>query len=880
MAELLRLDSTRLYGNNSQGCIWGLFHVFDSYRRRENKRMLSYRRLGGTDILISNDEAGSGEDTMTDKGAINIVEDRANNMNKSSGKTRILNFIGKNLLKRQKRKEKMPHSSTQLMRTISVHQLESSDYATSGELGQMTSDSEGSTIALSLDETNFLAKSEHESLVTNGLYGSVEGKQRALEAWNAAGFDIGSMSCKLDELGNHLLDEHIILKEKLFEARDALLKQKDSDPKGVTVEFSLLSKIFMDTLQLFNTNREALYNVCKGQNSFAANDIQALVSPAKDRASNRSVSLAGLELSRNAAGIPIPSRMQIECDEFINQGSKPESGDLPTKTFGIVPNLEVVPGSNEPRKLGETKTVLSRLRELKQRLKGVIVESKKERHRISMDRILDKVPSGKKLPEDEEDDRSHLKDEPVARGGQGFKFNRVTPGSSIEKFSHNGVQRSRSLTESLDRYSQLLDSISVNEVRKAPERSNSMQEGSGLLHRKLPKTHRRMPSNPEFLSSFSFVKDVQSEVYIAFKLSKKLTLEPLDGDLAPTVVGSDNLNKDIVMQPAVEEIVYEQEQPLDSNIVANAVKSDAPDEIATLTVETSITETKGNERHPGSVNECLQILPFQFSKILVEKIDLFNEQESQIEDEPNVKPEKTSPISVLDPNIEEPVSPLKLTVMAGSDQQQLQENVEDPLPCPKAWNDVDFNEFNIAKLSKLNFYHEITTTSGDQAYSSHAHVDEKDSARFNYVKHILSKSSYEALLCETEDSSIEVDAASPMLCDMPFEEQLIYDLINEVLFEIYEYSTVSSSWLSRFHSKIRSMPTGSYLLEEVWAEIRWHLSSPQGLDAMVDKILARNFTKTDDWMNLYRDAECFGLLLEQLILDDLLDEVILDVDEL
>ncbi|PKU68197.1 hypothetical protein MA16_Dca012866 [Dendrobium catenatum] len=877
MAELLRLDSTKLYGNNNQGCIWGLFHVFDSYQRRENKRMLSYRRLGGrqygigTDIVISNDEAGSGEDTMTDKGAINIVEDRANNMNKSSGKTRILNFIGKKLLKKQKHKEKMPNSSTQLMRTISVHQLESSDNATSGELGQMTSDSEGSTIALSLDETNFLAMSEHESLVTNGLYGSVGGKQGAHEAWNAAGFDIGSMSRKLDELGNHLLDEHIILKEKLFEARDALLKQKDSDPKGMTVEFSLLSKIFMDTLQLFNTNREALYNVCKGQNSFAANDIQALVSPAKNRASNRSVSLAGLELSRNAAGIPIPSRMQIECDEFINQGSKPDSGDLPTKTFGIIPNLEVVSSSNEPRKQGETKTVLRRLRELKQRLKGVIVESKKERHRISMDRILDKVPSRKKLPENEEDDKSHLKDESVARGGQGFKFNRVAPGSSIEKISLNGIQRSRSLTESLDRYSQLLDSISVNKVRKAPERSNSMQEGSGLLHRELPKTHRRMPSNPEFLSSFSFVKDVQSEVYIAFKLSKKLTLEPLDGDLAPTVGASDNLNKDIVMQPAVEEIVCEQEQPLDSNIVANAVKANASDETVTPTVETSITETKGNERRPGSVNECIQIVPFQFSNILAEKIDLFNEQESQIEDEPNVKPEKTSPISVLDPYIEEPVSPLKFIVMAGSDWQQLQENVEDPLPCPKAWNDVDFNEFNIAKMS---------TTSGDQANSSHAHVDEKDSARFNYVKHILSKSSYEALLCETEDSSIEVDAASPMLCDMPFEEQLIYDLINEVLFEIYEYSTVQSSWLSRFHSKIRSMPTGSYLLEEVWAEIRWHLSSPQGLDNMVDKILVRNFTRTDDWMNLYRDAECFGLLLEQLILDDLLDEVILDVDEL
>lgn len=881
MAELLRLESTRLYGSNGSGCIWGLFRLFDSYHRREKKTMLSYRRLGGRqynmgdDILMEN-ETGE-EDTVANEGANNIAENKANNMTKSSGKRRILKFIGKKLLKRQKHKGKMPHSSSQLMRTISVHHSESSDHITPCELSQMTSDTESETIALDLDDTDSLALSEHESLVINGIQGSVEGKPKALVgAFNATGYDIDCLPHKLDELGNHLLDEHIILKEKLFEARDALLKYKDSDPKTMTVEFSLLSKIFLDTLHLFNTNREALYSVCKGQNSFMASDMQALTRPAKARPLNRSVSLTGLEFSGNAAGILIRSRKRIEFDGFIDHGSESESVDFQPKAFGAVPDIEVFPGSHELRKQGETKTVLSRLRDLKQRLKSVIVENKHEQHRISMDRILDKVPSGHKLQEDEEDSKFHLKVGPVSRGGQGFTANRMASGSSTGKFAHNGVQRSHSLTESLDRYSQLLDSISSNEARKAPERLNSIREDSGLLQGKLLKTHRRLPSNPEFLNSYCFIKDVQSEVHIACQSLKKPTMELHDSNLAST---SDKLTKDSIIEPAFEEIAFEQEGSLESNIVANTIKPNEQDKFVTTTIETTITETEGHEGQLGSINECLPITPFQFSEILEEKNVLLDEQVSHIEDEPIVKPESASPTSVLDLDVEEPVSPLKFTVMEDADSQQLHEYHEEQLPCSEAQKVEDINEINTAELSKLSSYEETSTTIDDQANFSFAHVDEKDASIFKYVKHILSKTGYEALLCETEDSSIEAEITHHMLCTMPSEEQLMYDLINEVLFEIYEYSAAPSSWLSRFHSKIRSMPTGSHLLDEVWAKITWHLSSPQGLDAMVDKILARNFTKTDDWMNLYRDVECFGLLLEQLILDDLVDEVILDIDD-
>ncbi|XP_020577829.1 uncharacterized protein LOC110022991 [Phalaenopsis equestris] len=719
-AELLRLESTRLYGSSNPGCIWGLFHIFDSYHRRENKRMLSYKRLAeGTDILMAN-ETGV-EDTVANKEEKAIVESKGNNMKKSSRKTRILNFIGRNLLKRQKHREKKPHSSSQLTRATSVHHIERNDLVTVAELSQITSDSETSTIALDFDDTGSLSMNEHESLVANELHVPVEGNHRALRALNSTGFDIHCKSHELDELGNHLLDEHKILKEKLLEARDALLKQKDSDAAGIKMEFSLLSKIFLDTLHLFNTNREALDNVCKGQNSF---------------------------VSGIAAGIPIPSDKVMKFDSFINQS---ESADLQTRTFGVVPDSEVFSGSQELRKQGEIKTVLSRFVELKQRLKAVIVENKKEHHRISMDRILDKVPSGHKLLEDGEDNELYRRVGFFSRGGQRFKINRVAPGSSTGKLFHNRVQRSRSLTESLGRYSHLLDSISGDEVRKSPKRSNSNKEGSGLLHGKLPKTHRRLLSNPEFLSSYSFIKDVQNVMYNAFQSSKEPTLALQDSDFATTVAGSDKLNGYLSLQPAVEETAYEQEGSLESNVITNL-----PDKSVTSTVETSINETKGCEIIPGSINECRKVEQFQCSNILEEKNDSFKEQKFQVEEEHNVKPQRTSPISVLDPDIEEPVSPLKFTVMAGSDSEQLHENLEEQLPCPEAQKVAGFNELDVDE--------ETATTNSDQAKSFLAHANEKDTATFNYVKQILSKSGYEALFCETQDFSTEVEATNHLLC--------------------------------------------------------------------------------------------------------------------
>ncbi|KAG0489481.1 hypothetical protein HPP92_006344 [Vanilla planifolia] len=816
MAELLRLDSCRLFGNQHPGCIWGLRHLFDFHQRREDREIAAYRRMDdsryGTDIS-GNDESGD-EDSVSYTGATIVMESTAKTKTKNSGKG-ILNFIGNKLSKKQKRIEKMSDSSSRPMHATSIHHSED-EYVLTGDSSPMTLRSETSNIALNFNKNDSLAVDEHVSQVTGR-------ESMALDRVD----DINGKPNNFDKEGQSLFDEHVVLKEKLIEARDALLKQNDLDPKGVTKEFAFRSKIFLDTLQLYNNNREAIYSKCKEQNSFLMNDVSVLKEPSDSRALQESLPFFGPYLMDNAASIAMPNHKQIQNDILVNQGPKLQSEEALIIS-------EVLPSSLEFRKQG-TKTVLRRLRDLKKRIKYAIKENKKERNRISKDGILHKVPVGKKLLEAKKEEKQNLGggfvSEKFYKGGQASKFNSATPNTCDRKVAHNSIQRSHSLTESLGRYSHLLDSISVNERHKVPVRSFSIREGT-LLHGNLPKTQGRMFSSPEF-KLLSLSKYVQKEVELAFHSSKNPVLEP------PKEPSSD-LSGTVNM---VEEIDIEQEGAMDSISVANTNQHYLlSDKLLSITEEAGLSPTKRQEVHCGSGNG-----PFDISDVMEDKSSLLDKHDNEIEDEPAVKPEKSSPISVLDSYMEEePISPVKFIVSEVPQFQLFQDALEQPLPFG-AHNHLDNNEPN---------------------------VDESFKPIFNYVKYMLSKHGYDLLLCETDFTSHgKCVAAGQTLEEMPFEEQLIFDLMNEVLVGVFEHSTAPSCWLPRFHPKIRSTPTGSRLLKEVWAEIEWHLYPS------FDNVVGRQLSKDDGWMNLYRDAECFGLLLEEMMLDDLLEEVLVESNE-
>ena len=151
-------------------------------------------------------------------------------------------------------------------------------------------------------------------------------------------------------------------------------------------------------------------------------------------------------------------------------------------------------------------------------------------------------------------------------------------------------------------------------------------------------------------------------------------------------------------------------------------------------------------------------------------------------------------------------------------------------------------------------------------------VQRKDEAEFNYVQAMLLKSGFigEDYLRELYSPGHPTDSES----DKVFDEELLFDLVNEVLLVIYNSSFTYCPLLSHLVSRSRPVPTGSHLLQEVWADISWHLSSKMQEDEAVESLVARHYARNDGWMNLQHEIEIVGLELEDIILNDLLDEVV------
>lgn len=163
-------------------------------------------------------------------------------------------------------------------------------------------------------------------------------------------------------------------------------------------------------------------------------------------------------------------------------------------------------------------------------------------------------------------------------------------------------------------------------------------------------------------------------------------------------------------------------------------------------------------------------------------------------------------------------------------------------------------------------------------------VDEKNKAEFNYVKDVLNLSGFSGNEFMNLSVFEELGGCflSEPVCSGYAEESgnyyqlLLFDLINEVLLQLYEKSSLY--WPKALTSRSYIHPmlhVGYHLLEEVWKDISWWISYKLENDqSLLDDAASRDLEKGDNWMNLQFDAECVGLELEDLIFDDLLDELI------
>lgn len=107
-----------------------------------------------------------------------------------------------------------------------------------------------------------------------------------------------------------------------------------------------------------------------------------------------------------------------------------------------------------------------------------------------------------------------------------------------------------------------------------------------------------------------------------------------------------------------------------------------------------------------------------------------------------------------------------------------------------------------------------------------------------------------------------------------YDHQLIFNLVNEVLLEIYGRSPTYFPRPFSFNPRLHPMPKGNYLLNEVWTSVNSYLTLRPELDQTLDDVVGRDLAKGRGWMILQEEEEYVALELEEMIMDDLFDEFI------
>lgn len=227
--------------------------------------------------------------------------------------------------------------------------------------------------------------------------------------------------------------------------------------------------------------------------------------------------------------------------------------------------------SGYTRKRGKNQVVIKRFKDLRQKIKHVINENKNEKHRITMDAVLDKVPRKHGFSKDLRDDIfTHLK------GNSASKKNKAE-GAKLKQ-----ITRTSSLCGSLDRYLQLYESSFQRESknRDTSEKSKVEFEES----KRVPKFLGRILSSPEMQSPYSFKIEDLTAQFTTSSRSIELQKDGLD-DISEDPSQSSELEMPEITQDPFSDI----ENPI------LMIESEQDREISTLDAE---PETKSLKESP------------------------------------------------------------------------------------------------------------------------------------------------------------------------------------------------------------------------------------------------------------------------------------------
>ncbi|MED6181823.1 hypothetical protein PIB30_023034 [Stylosanthes scabra] len=161
--------------------------------------------------------------------------------------------------------------------------------------------------------------------------------------------------------------------------------------------------------------------------------------------------------------------------------------------------------------------------------------------------------------------------------------------------------------------------------------------------------------------------------------------------------------------------------------------------------------------------------------------------------------------------------------------------------------------------------------------------DIDNDSNFRYVKAILQFSGFmendQILTRHTIDQRLKPSLIMEMESSIEDntkanDQQLLFNLVDEVLLDIYDRSSNHFPRPFAFNYRLHPVPKGHYLLNEVWSSVKSYLSLRPELDQTLDDVVRCDLARRSSWMNLQQEEEQVAIELEDMILDDLLDELV------
>ena len=428
---------------------------------------------------------------------------------KSFGKAQIKALIAKDMSKRkgQHHQNSTQTRRSQLLRTESIH---CSEYSDRDPLANIILNDESP----SLHQNN---ENSSDTRTTNVMLVSDVGEPipsnqkcecSTFGALNSLGHG------KIDNDGKKPVDYQTFLEESLDKPTGALSEQKflfAKEPPGVPP-----SKEFLDALRIINMNREFFLKILQDPESPWAYHFHhqqvGRTKPGLSKSGSFPVPGAScgrdfrpIELQYNHKEIISCARSEgklqvVDCQtqnlaefestEHVSEQSKSGIADDPSRGL-----------AHQFKRQSANQVAIRRFKNLEQRIKYAIRQSKKERRRITMDAIFHTVPHGYRFSKEAKKPISDQWKEPATSRNR-----EDNPGSS-DGWGHSAPALGKQTSfpnKSLERYNQLLecsfkkeDKCQVSEGLKLRTEDAGLPCGSGL------KSLRRIFSLPDSRSYFA-----------------------------------------------------------------------------------------------------------------------------------------------------------------------------------------------------------------------------------------------------------------------------------------------------------------------------------------------------------------------------------------